>query len=151
MEYNSRRNNKYFPPHNIPPTLYSPHTITVDTHTRENTVIRKKDLAIVTETKPRETTEKPDKFTWFACKTVRECNRTQEKIKKFCLEEKGNKAGEEEEKTKRVRANNPLQPTTIQQRNTINRNQLGHEEVVALARRNQKEQKRSRVTRQAKQ
>ena len=31
---------------------YSTHTITLDTNTRKNTVIRKNDLAIVTETKP---------------------------------------------------------------------------------------------------
>ena len=76
-----------------------------------------------------------------ACKTVGEYKRNQEKIKKFCLEEKANKAREEEEKTKHARANNPLQPTTTQQGNTINRSPMGHEEVVTVARRNQKKTK----------
>ena len=128
-------------------THYCPHTTTLDTNTRKNTVIRKYDLAIVTETKPRETTEKPRLFHMVACKTVGEFKI---QIKKFCLEEKANKAREEEEKTKHARANNPLQPTPTQQRNTTNRNQMGHEEVVALAQRNQKEKKRSWVTRPAK-
>ena len=85
-----------------------------------------------------------------ACKTGGNINITKRK-KKFCLEEKANKAREEEEKSKRARANNPLQPTTTQQRDTINRIKMNHEEFVAHARRNQKEQKRSRVTRQTKQ
>ena len=44
---------------------YSPTTITLDTNTRQNTVIRKNDLAIVNETKPR-------LRQFVACKTVRE-------------------------------------------------------------------------------
>ena len=40
-------------------TNYSPHTIMLDTDNRKNTVIRKNDLAIVTETKPREPEPKP--------------------------------------------------------------------------------------------
>ena len=85
-----------------------------------------------------------------ACKTRGEYTRNQAKIKKFCLEEKANTAKEEEEGAKLDRANNPLQPTTIKQRNIINCNQMGHEEVVALARLNQHKQKRHRITRQAK-
>ena len=104
MEYNSRRNK----------THYSPHTITLDTNA--NTVIRKNDLAIVTETKPRETIEKPRLIYMVACKAMGEYKRHQEKIKKFCLEEKANKAREEEEKTKHAKANNHLQPTTTQQK-----------------------------------
>ena len=90
-----------------------------------------------------------------ACKAVGEFKRNQEKIKTFCLEEKANKAREEEEKAILARTKNPLQPTTTKQSNTINRNQMGHEEVVPLARgrRNkrssQQEQKRPRITRQA--
>ena len=34
-------------------TNYTPHTITVDTPFRKNTVIRKSDIVIATETKPR--------------------------------------------------------------------------------------------------
>ena len=60
---------------------YSPTTITPDTNTRKNTVIRKNDLAIVNETKPR-------LMQIVACKTVREYNRNQEKIKQLLLTEK---------------------------------------------------------------
>ena len=62
-------------------TNYSPTTITLDTNTRKNTVIRKNDLAIVNETKPR-------LMHFVACKTVREYNRNQEKIRQFLLTEK---------------------------------------------------------------
>ena len=131
-------------------TNYSPHTITLDTNTRKNPVIRKNDLAIVTETKPLETTEKPRLNHVVACKTVGEYKRNQAKLKRFCLEEKANKAKEEEERAKLARPNNPLQPATTTQRNVINRTQMGHAEVVALARRNQQDHKGARTTRQAK-
>ena len=72
-------------------TNYSPHTITIDTPLRKNTVIRKNHLAIVNEQKPiTETTEeqqKPRLIHMVACKTVGKYKRNQEKIKKFCLEE----------------------------------------------------------------
>ena len=72
-------------------TNYSPHTITIDTPLRKNTVIRKNQLAIVNEQKPiTESTEeqqKPRLIHMVACKTVGEYKRNQEKIKKFCLEE----------------------------------------------------------------
>ena len=72
-------------------TGYSPHTITIDKPLRKNTVIRKNDLAIVTEKKAlptRQTVEnKPRLIHMVACKTVGEYKRNQEKIKKFCLEE----------------------------------------------------------------
>ena len=72
-------------------TDYTPHTITIDTPIRKNTVIRKSDLAIVNEQKPISeiTTEqqKPRLIHMVACKTVGEYKRNQEKIKKFCLEE----------------------------------------------------------------
>ena len=61
-------------------TNYSPTTITLDTNTRKNTVVRKNDLAIVNETKPR-------LMHFVACKTVREYNRNQGK-KQFLLREK---------------------------------------------------------------
>ena len=66
-------------------TNYTPHTITVDTPLRKNTVIRKNDIAIATETKPR-------LIHMVACKTVGEYKRNQEKIKKLCLEETRNNA-----------------------------------------------------------
>ena len=72
-------------------TGYSPHTITLDTPLRKNTVIRKNDLAIVTEKKTLPTYQivenKPRIIHMVACKTVGEYKRNQEKIKKFCLEE----------------------------------------------------------------
>ena len=61
-------------------TNYSPTTITLDTNTRKNTVIRN-DLAIVNETETR-------LMHFVACKTVRDFNRNQEKIKQFLLTEK---------------------------------------------------------------
>ena len=64
-------------------TYYSPTTITLDTHNRKDTVIRKNDLAILNETKPR-------LIHFVACKTVREYKRNQEKIKEFLLTEKKN-------------------------------------------------------------
>ena len=66
-------------------TNCTPHTITVDTPLRKNTVIRKNDIAIATETKPR-------LIHMVACKTVGEYKRKQEKIRKFCLEEARNNA-----------------------------------------------------------
>ena len=72
-------------------TDYKPHTITIDTPLRKNTVIRKSDLAIVNEQKqiPEITTEKqkPRLKHMVACETVGEHKRNQEKINKFCLEE----------------------------------------------------------------
>ena len=62
-------------------TNYTPTTITLDTHNRKNTVIRKNDLAIVNETKPR-------LIHFIACKNVREYKRNQEKIKEFLLTDK---------------------------------------------------------------
>ena len=64
-------------------TNYSPTTITLDTHNRKDMVIRKNDLVIVNETKPR-------LMHFVACKTVREYKRNQEKIKEFLLTEKKN-------------------------------------------------------------
>ena len=72
-------------------TDYTPTTISIDTHNRANTRIRKRDLAIATETyqKPTQPQEnKPRLIHFVACKTVREYNRNKDKIRKFCLEEK---------------------------------------------------------------
>ena len=63
--------------------VQSPHTITIDT-LRKNAVIRKSDLAIVTEKKslpaPQIIEQKPRLIHMVACKTVGECKRNQEKI-----------------------------------------------------------------------
>ena len=97
-------------------TNYSPHTITLDTDNRKNTVIRKNDLAIVTETKPRESEPdpKPRLIHMVACKTVGEYKRSQEKIRKFCLDEKAALAKQQEARAKQLRTT-PLQQTTTSQ------------------------------------
>ena len=83
-------------------TNYTPHTITIDTPQRKNTVIRKNDIAIATETKP--IPEKPRLILMVACKTVGEYKRNQEKIRKFCLDEaKKQKATNQPLGTKRTR------------------------------------------------
>ena len=51
-------------------TNYSPHTITLDTTNRKNTVIRKNNLAIVTEKIHHEPEPKPRLIHMLACKTV---------------------------------------------------------------------------------
>ena len=72
-------------------TNYTTHTITVDTPLRKNAVIRKSDIAIATETKPR-------LIHMVACKTVGEYKCNQEKIRKFCLEEARNNASRNQQK-----------------------------------------------------
>ena len=82
-------------------TNYTPHTITIDTPLRKNTVIRKNDIAIATETKP--IPEKPRLIHMVACKTVGEYKRNQENIRKFCLDEaKKQKAANQPLGTKRT-------------------------------------------------
>ena len=131
---------------------YSPHTITLDTDNRRNTVIRKNHLAIVTETKPREPEPepKPRLIHMVACKTVGEYKRNQEKIRKFCLEEKAALTKQQAAKEKQTRAT-PLQPAPIPQnqpgpsQSVINTQPLGHSEIVAMAKRNQQAHKRQRT------
>ena len=82
-------------------TNYTPHIITIDTPLRKNTVIRKNDIAIATETKP--IPEKPRLIHMVACETVGEYKRNQEKIRKFCLDEaKKQKAANQPLGTKRT-------------------------------------------------
>ena len=75
-------------------TDYTQTTISIDTHNRSNTRIRKSDLAIATETYEKSTPPpqlqepKPRLIHFVAWKTVREYNRNREKTRKFCLEEK---------------------------------------------------------------
>ena len=72
-------------------TNYSPHTITLDTNYRKNTVIRKNNSAIVTKPITQQQEPAPPAkrlIPMVACKSLREHNNNQEKIKKFCLEEK---------------------------------------------------------------
>ena len=67
---------------------YSPHTITIDTHNRKNTVIRNNDIAISSERRPIPQEPKLRLINFVACKTVGEYNRNKSKIEKFCLAEK---------------------------------------------------------------
>ena len=67
---------------------YSPHTITIDTHNRKNTVIRNNDIAISSETRPLPQEPKLRLINFVACKTIGEYNRNKRKIEKFCLAEK---------------------------------------------------------------
>ena len=60
-------------------TNYTPHTITINTPKRKDTVIRKNDIAIATETIP----EKPGLIEFVACKTVGEYKRNREKNQKI--------------------------------------------------------------------
>ena len=88
----------------------------MDTHKRDNTRIRKSDLAIATETyqnqtPPTQTQEpKPQLMHFVASKTVREYKRNREKIRKFCLEEKRQfqrDSSQKEEQDNRVHHNPP--------------------------------------------
>ena len=91
-------------------TNYSLHTITLDTDNRKNTLIRKNDLAIVTETIPREREPKPRLTHMAACKTVGEYKRNQEKIRTFCLEEKAEQAKQQEASAKQARSTHWKRP-----------------------------------------
>ena len=71
---------------------YTPHTITIDTHNRKNTVIRNNDIAISTKTRPLPQEQKQQEpklrlINFVAWKTVGEYNRNKRKIEKFCLAE----------------------------------------------------------------
>ena len=134
-------------------TNYSPHTITLDTDNRKNTVIRRNDLAIVTETNPREPEPepKPRLIHMVACKTVGEYKRNQEKIRKFCLEEKAALARQQEATAKQQRKA-PLQQTSTPQNQpgpSRSTQPIGHAEIVAMAKRNQQAHKRQRATKKA--
>ena len=70
---------------------YSTQTITLDTDNRKNTVIRKSDLAIVSQQllSDQKHTSPPKRLIHIvACKSLREYNNNKKKIKQFCLEEK---------------------------------------------------------------
>ena len=72
-------------------TNYSPHTIKLDTDNRKNTVIRKSNLAIVTQpllSQHKRTSPPKRLIHMVACKSLREYKNNKEKTKQFCLEEK---------------------------------------------------------------
>ena len=67
---------------------YTPHTITIDTHNRKNTVIRNSDIAISSEKRQKPPEPKLRLINFVACKAVGEYNRIKRKIEKFCVAEK---------------------------------------------------------------
>ena len=82
-----------------------------------------------------------------ACKTVGEYKQKQEKLRKFCLEVKAEQARQQEARAKQARSA-PLQTAAVPQtENVINTQPLGHAEVVAMARKNQRAQKRPLIRR----
>ena len=109
-------------------TNYSPHTITLDTNNRKNTVIRNSDLAIVTQTLPTpsetNTNNKPRLTHMVACKTFNEYHSNQRKLRRFYLEEQAARAA----------LSMPSRP------NPVNREPLGHSEVLKMAKANQRKQ-----------
>ena len=70
-------------------TNYTPHTITIDTRTRKNTVIRKSHIAIAADkrTLVRTIQAKPQLMELVVLKTIGEYNRNTEKLRKFYLDE----------------------------------------------------------------
>ena len=106
-------------------TNYSPHTITLDTNNRKNTVIRSSDLAIVTQTLPTpsetNTNNKPRLIHMVACKTVNEYHSNQRKLRRLYLEEQ----------TARAALIKPSSP------NPVKREPLEHSEVLNMAKTNQ--------------
>ena len=102
-------------------TNYTPHTITIDSHNRKKTVIRKNDIAIskATANKTHKTNiiEKPEEpklrlINFVACKSIGECNRNKKKIEKICLEEKRKRKADE--MPKNPGHNHPAPASTVQ-------------------------------------
>ena len=81
-------------------TIYTTHTITIDTPARKDMVIRRSDIAILTETAPIVKTieTKPCLITFIACKTLGEYDRNREKIRKFYLCEQKAKEAKQQQK-----------------------------------------------------
>ena len=103
---------------------HTPHTITIDSHNRKNTVIRNSDIAISKETAKithkTNIIEKPEEpklrlINFVACKTIGEYNRNKKKIEKFCLEEKRKRKADE--MTKDPGHNHPAATSTLQMSN----------------------------------
>ena len=116
-------------------TNYTPHTISVDTNNRKNTVIRQNDLAIVTKTIPKQTetiTEpKPRLIHIVACKAVNEYHSNQPKLKRFFLEEQAARAA-------------LIHSLSAISQNSVQREHLGHAAIIKLAKPNQKQQAKSK-------
>ena len=128
-------------------TNYSPHTITLDTDNTKNTVIRKSDLAIVTQPLPshqKQTTPPKILIHMVACKLLREYNKNQEK-KEFCLEEKRRAKQKQQALIER--------PSTSATKVPEGDNEpYSHKQIVSIAKKNQKaqqEKKRKQQKREA--
>ena len=118
-------------------TNYSPQTKTLDTNNRKNTVIRKNDLATVTKpiTKQQEPAPPAKRLIHMvACKSLREYNNNQQKIKKFCLEEK----------RLRRQALIPGPSSIPTPTPTGEQNLYSHEKNVEMAKNNQSQQQKRR-------
>ena len=106
---------------------YTPHTITIDTHNRKNTVIRNSDIAISSEKRRLPLEPKPQEpklrlINFVACKTVGESNRNKRKIEKFCLAEKAQtaKTSRTEQPTKNAGKEAPSEPQPISETRSRN-------------------------------
>ena len=108
-------------------TNYSPTTITFDTNNRKNTVIRKNDLATINESKPR-------LMQFVACKTVREYNRNQDKIKQFLLTERRQAKQEQLKAQINTAASTSESPPPTGEKNTRRRHKLNiqHQQTRTL-------------------
>ena len=125
-------------------TNYSPHTITLDTNNRKNTVIRKSDLAIVTQplTPQQRQTSPPKRLIHMvACKSLREYNINKEKIKQFRLEEKRQMKQRKEQLKQGTSTATTSAPS--------GENLYSHEQIVSIAKKNQRAQQQKRRTNKA--
>ena len=125
-------------------TNYSPHTITLDTNNRKNTVIRRSDLAIVTQPlTPHQRQPSPPKrlIHMVACKSLREYNNNKEKIKQFCLEEKRQMKQRQEQLKQGTSTATTSAPS--------GENLYSHEQIVSIAKKNQRAQQQKRRTNKA--
>ena len=121
-------------------TSYSPHTITLDTNNRKNTAIRKNDLANVTKPITQQQEPAPPAkriIHMVACKSLREYNNNQEKIKKFWLEEI-------RQAKLRQQALIPGPSSIPTSTPTGEQNIYNHEKIFELAKNNQSQQQKRR-------
>ena len=123
---------------------YSLHTITLDADDRKNTVLRKNNQAIVTQTLPTHQKQaSPPKrlINMVACKSLREYKRNQEKIKQLCLEVKKRAQQKEQSLIQGPSSSKTTIPSGEQ-------DHYNHEKLVTIAKNNQKQQQQRRCTKQ---
>ena len=125
-------------------TNYPPHTITLDIDNRTNTVIRKSDLAVVKQPLPsnQKQTSPPKRLMHMvACKSLIEYDNYQEKIKQFCLEEKRRAKQKQQSLTQGHSSSTTKTPTGDGEL-------YSHEQLVSIAKNNQKQQQQKKRTQQ---